>query len=344
MSGIGEVISTISPYKFLVIALVAFALVCTGYYLILKKRKTLELVPLLIMGTIGFVLIIIGMYLMIEKIFGLSFFTIGIGSFLLLLALMSFLTYLSISSNDSKIQNEKRKKSLLILDKKEIRRSIAISFTILFILLISFYFEKDTSPAAEVITAFGLVYIVIIGVYFGSRVYEKIKEITNAEEVLKIEYILDEIDDGAFRKKMKEIRGIKPNTQLRISETKKMPTSQSSKPQITIIHEGGDAIDLKDVRMIIEVNKKMTRVDPVVRNGKKNIFGEGDVMKIYMDKILGRKSDAVKVNDMPTDVESGDISSGITADWWNSGEEVEVIIIYKPTGKIISEMKREIDP
>lgn len=41
---------------------------------------------------------------------------------------------------------------------------------------------------------------------FGSRIYEKVKEIKDAEELLKIEFILDEINSDEFRKKMKELR------------------------------------------------------------------------------------------------------------------------------------------
>ena len=192
-----------------------------------------------------------------------------------------------------------------MLDRKEIRRSIAISFTILYILLISFYFREVESVThvisavnssvnetvlnvtanssfttitilnettnltgngltgeglthlSSVITAFTTVYLVIIGFYFGSRVYEKIKEIKDAEEALKIQYIMDEIEEDVFNKKMKKLRG-RINSQLRINATE-------GPNEITIEHRGGDDIDLKDTMIVIKMNEKETKINPVAR-------------------------------------------------------------------------------
>jgi hypothetical protein len=79
------------------------------------------------------------------------FFIAGITCFLSSLAVMSFLTYLSIHPDE----RHKRRKSF-ILDRKEIRRSIAITFTILYILLLTFYFREveSATQATSVLKTF----------------------------------------------------------------------------------------------------------------------------------------------------------------------------------------------
>lgn len=175
---------------------------------------------------IGIALVGVGIiYMQFTEDYYLSFFTIGVGSFILSLMVMSYLTELSLSEGD-------RRKSI-ILDRKEIRRSIAISLTILYILLISLYLREVASVLPptdnvtnvlttngttslintglttfkDVIVAFTGVYTVIISFYFGSRIYEKIKEIKNAEELLKIQFLLGDINSKDFRRKMNELRG-----------------------------------------------------------------------------------------------------------------------------------------
>ena len=189
--------------------------------------------------------------------FGAFLLFIGLSTFAFSLILMSFFTYFSIPAEEG----EKRIKSLIKLDRKEIRRSIAISFTILYISMISFYFQEaetvakslveasktapmNTTLAAQglthlssVITAFTTVYVLIIGFYFGSRVYEKIQEIKNAEEALKIQYIMGEIGSDVFKKKMGVLKGTSPNSQLE---------QKSDEKKITIEHKGGIDIIQKD--------------------------------------------------------------------------------------------------
>jgi len=236
-----------------------------------------------IVTVIGFAILTIynGIIDLSNNRFGSSLLCIGIGSFLLSLIIMSLFTYYSIPAKEA----AKRTKSLLKLDKKEIRRSITISFTILYIFMISFYFRELESAThvattvnsivnetvlnvtanssfttttilnktidltgnaltgeglthlSSVIKGFTTVYLVIIGFYFGSRVYEKIKEIKDAEEVLKIQYIMDEISEKEFKDKMEVLKGTSPSPQLEPeSDVKKM----------TIEHKGGIDIIQKD--------------------------------------------------------------------------------------------------
>ena len=303
--------------------------------------------------------------------FGASLLKIGIGSFILSLILMCFFTYFSIPAKEA----EKRIKSLIKLDRKEIRRSIAISFTILYILMISFYFHEVESATnvtsavnyfvnetvinvtanssfttttilnkttnltgnaltgeglthlKGVIDAFTTVYIIIIGFYFGSRVYEKIKEIKNAEDALKIQYIMDEIDSAEFNKKTKELRG-RINSQLRINATE-------SPKEITIEHRGGDDIDLKDTKIVIKMNEKQIKIDPVACAS--NMFKVTHKMVIYMEKTTTQDAITVTdiiVNNKSTGVKKEYISNGITE--WKKGKKVEVDVVYKPTKEIIS--------
>jgi uncharacterized membrane protein len=346
----------------------------------------------------AFALIIIGMIGLFNDHFGASLFPIGIGSFILSLVIMSCLTYLSIPAE----KGNKRRKSL-ILDRKEIRRSIAISFTILYILLISFYFyevEYVTSVVSivnstvnetvrnvttnssfttitilnkttnltgngltgeglthlsSIITAFTTVYVVIIGFYFGSRVYEKIKEIKNAEEALKIQYIMDEISEDDFDNKMEKLRRrIKPNSQLKI-----LKPIKSNKKEITIEHRGGENIGLKDIMMVIKIDKKRIKFDLIPSDNNKdgeepksNVFVVNDEMVIDMDKIIADDRDVITVNGKSISVKKKDIYDDIGDEFkWKKGEKltweksmkVEVNVIYKPTKEIISTMKKEID-
>jgi len=247
------------------------------------KAPVILIVVLIFIGIVSVIAIFKGVCDLFNNRFGASMLCTGIGSFLLSLIIMSFFTYFSIPAKET----EKRKKSLLKLDRKEIRRSIVISFTILYILMISFYFREVESAThvtsavnsfvnetvlnvtanssfttttilnkttnltgngltgegltlthlSRVIAAFTAVYLVIIGFYFGSRLYEKIKEIKDAEEALKIQYIIDEIGEEEFNKKMGVLKGTSPNSQLE---------QESDEKKITIEHKGGIDIIQKD--------------------------------------------------------------------------------------------------
>jgi hypothetical protein len=341
----------------IIIAIIAITIAII-IYSILSKNTTndhpLELASLLLLGAIGLALIINGINLAIEDNFGVSFASIGIGCFLFSLALMSYLTYCSIQDDE-----KRRRRSLLILDRKEIRRSLALSFTILFILLIAFYFleaervvnsafnslqtldENRTKLAVErltslsnVITAFTTIYVVIIGFYFGSRVYEKIKEIKNAEETLKIRYIMDDIEVNEFHAKMKVLRGLKTTPLLEIKAIK-------GGHKITIEHKGGDAIDLKNAKVTIEMNKKKTWIDPVAHAGKKDVFKEGEKMEIDMGDEIQDDDYPIKVANKETTKDTGikmkSFCNCITDGDWTPGGNVEITVIFTDTtGEIIS--------
>ena len=97
--------------------------------------------------------------------------------------------------------------------------------------------DEGLTHLSEIIATFTTVYIVIIGFYFGSRVYEKIKETKDAEETLKIRYVLDEIDETDFNTKMGVLKGIPPNSQ---------PEQTSDEKKITVEHKGSIDIIPKD--------------------------------------------------------------------------------------------------
>lgn len=338
-----------------------------------------------------------------EHMGAVLFFT-GILSFAISLLIMSFFTYFSSSAN-----NEQRVKSLFRLDRKEIRRSIAISFTILYIMIIAFFFQeaasvskslaaisnelgmgtpmntsmiaamnttltaKGITPLSNGLSAFTTVYLVIIGFYFGSRVYEKIKEIKDADEVLKIQYIMDEISEEDFDKKMEKLqRKVIPNSQLEITEI------ASAENKITIKHQGGENINLKDIRIIINVEKEeqieasenaqktngnnknvnmieshansklksSTRFDLVMDNRKEDgeepkltVFGVKDEMVITMKKKNNDACLAITVKGKPIVVTNNSCDNIGEGFMCNVDTTVEVSVIYKPTKEIIAEKK-----
>ncbi len=317
------------------------------------------------------ILILIPISLLSNLPFSTLFFIVGIISFLFSLIVISILTYLSIHPDES----HKRRKSF-ILDRKEIRRSIAITFTILYILLLTFYFREVESATQatsalktfvnetvinvtanssfttitiinnttnltgnhltgegltqhnSLISAFTALYAVIIGFYFGSRAYEKIKELKDAEEVLKIQYITDEIGEDEFREKRGVLRGITPNSQLKIIE----PIT-SEKKRITIKHNGGADIYLKAIDVVIKVCGKKTTLDLAQYVGNEDYFKVTEIMVIDM------KKGTITVDDV--NIIKENISSDALTTEWKSCEEIEVDVVYKPTKEIISPMEKE---
>jgi hypothetical protein len=319
------------------------------------------------------ILILIPISLLSNLPFSTLFFIVGIISFLFSLIVISILTYLSIHPDES----HKRRKSF-ILDRKEIRRSIAITFTILYILLLTFYFrevEYATYATSAVktfmnetvinvtanssystitiinnttnltgngltgegltqhnslISAFTALYAVIIGFYFGSRAYEKIKELKDADEVLKIQYIMDEIGKDEFTEKRGVLRGLKPNAQLVL-----LKPIISTEKKITIKHNGGDAIYLKDIMVIIKVKKLKTKFGLAPSDSEKDDFKVTEEMVIDME--TGKETITVD----GIDIKKNDLSDDGVAEVWNLNEEVEVNVVYKPTNEIISPMEKE---
>jgi hypothetical protein len=182
-------------------------------------------------------------------------------------------------------------------------------------------------------SAFTALYAVIIGFYFGSRAYEKIKELKDAEEVLKIQYIMDEIGADEFREKRWVLRGLKPNSQLEMKKDK-------DKNEITITHEGGDNIAISGIRMIMKVNKVKKKFDLLPSNSKqdKDIFEVTDKMVIKMEQ----KKVTFEVENKP--IPSHIYDDGVAMAEWNNTVDVEVNVVYKPTNEIISTMKWPINP
>lgn len=325
----------------------------------------------IILGLCIVVSTLISISLLSNLPFSTLFFIVGIISFLFSLAVMSLLTYLSIHPDES----HKRRKSF-ILDRKEIRRSIAITFTILYILLLTFYFREVESATQatsalktfvnetvinvtanssfttitiinnttnltgngltgegltqhnSLISAFTALYAVIIGFYFGSRAYEKIKELKDTDEVLKIQYIMDEIGADEFREKRGVLRGITQNSQLKIIE----PITREEK-RITIKHNGGADIYLKAIDVVIKVCGKKTTLDLAQSVGNEDYFKVTDVMVIDM------KKGTIAVDDV--NIIKENISSDALTTEWKSGDEIEVDVVYKPTKEIISPMEKQ---
>ena len=90
------------------------------------------------------------------------------------------------------------------LSKGEVRKSIVISLTFMYIILLSLSFVgKIEDSTTEIMKNFLYVYVVIIGFYFGSRLGERIKmlkELKNlkALDILQKRYAMGEIDDEVF--------------------------------------------------------------------------------------------------------------------------------------------------
>ena len=249
------------------------------------------------------------------------------------------------------------------LSRGEVRKSIVISLTVMYIILLSLSFDKTTHLATTNVTSnitalnvtaqtvpiqaignftqnFLYVYIVIIGFYFGSRLVERIKTFKELKDVdpldiAKKRYAMGDIDFDAF-KKIKIDLVTKPISQLKIIK--------ATEDEIRIKHEKGDDIDLKDVRMIIEANKKKTKIDPVARTSKKDVFEVTDEMVIHMKQVITPEKDAIEIDSKSTGVESSDISDGITDNEWKKNKDFKVIVIYKQIGETISEMKGKIAP
>ena len=121
------------------------------------------------------------------------------------------------------------------LSKGEVRKSIVISFTVIYIILLLLSFDKTTDLATtnnvtSTITTFNAtaqtvpiqaignftqnflyVYIVIIGFYFGSRLGEQVKmlkELSNIHslDIVRRRYAMGEIDFDALGKMSKDLK------------------------------------------------------------------------------------------------------------------------------------------
>ena len=329
----------------------------------------------IVVGTLILIhlLILIPISLLSDLPFSTLFSIVGIICFLFSLIVISILTYLSIPPDE----RHKRRKSF-ILDRKEIRRSIAITFTILYILLLTFYFREVESATQatsalktfvnetvinvtanssfttitiinnttnltgngltsegltqhnSLMSAFTALYAVIIGFYFGSRAYEKIKEPKDAEEVLKLQYIMDEIDSAVFKEKLIVLRGLKPNAQLELLKPIKLDS-------IIIKHKGGDVIDLEDIRVIITGNNVKKKFDLLPSESKqdKDVFEVADKMIIKIEN--GKVKIKVGNKSIPISDEKVSMAK------WDGTKEIEIDVVYRPTNEIIRTMKEPVN-
>ena len=125
------------------------------------------------------------------------------------------------------------------LSKGEVRKSIVIALTVVYIILLSLSFDKTTHLATNNVTSnitalnvtaqtvpiqaignftqnFLYVYIVIIGFYFGSRLVERFKMFTEVKDlspldIAKRRYAMGEIDFETFDKMKHEVEVSPPN-------------------------------------------------------------------------------------------------------------------------------------
>jgi len=109
----------------------------------------------------------------------------------------------------------------------------------------------------------------------------------------------------------------------------------STVKKITIKHNGGDAIYLKDIMVIIKVKKLKTKFGLAPSDSEKDDFKVTEEMVIDME--TGKKTITVE----RIDIKKNDISDDGVADVWKLDEEVEVNVVYKPTNEIISPMEKE---
>ena len=229
------------------------------------------------------------------------------------------------------------------LSKGEVRKSIVISFTVVYIILLVQSFEKTRELATSNVTInatvtaatnnattqaipieaignftqnFLYVYIIIIGFYFGSRLCEHFKVFQALKDVdpldiAKKRYAMGDIDSTTFN-------GIKNDFEaepvLKILEV--------NKDIIKIKHKGGEEIDLKNATMIIKANDKRITIHPVAPADKEVVFKAGDVMEI-------ENGGPIKIGDEPT---GGAVPP---SNRWEENGTVEVSLFYTGERKIM---------
>jgi len=246
------------------------------------------------------------------------------------------------------------------LSKGEVRKSIVISFTVVYIILLVQSFVKtlelatnnaitnaatnatnntfvipslNATTQAIPIEAIGnftqnflYVYIIIIGFYFGSRlcelfkVFQVLKDV-DPLDIAKKRYAMGDIDSTTF-KGIKNDLGAEPVLKI----------SDANKDIIKIEHGEGEAIDLKKTTMILKANDKKITIHTVAHPGKKAVFKAGDVMEINMTKVISpEKKDAITIGGKSTGVTKSDIS---VPDQWEGSGAVEVLLFYTGERKI----------
>ena len=228
------------------------------------------------------------------------------------------------------------------LSKGEVRKSIVISFTVVYIILLVQSFEKTRELATSNVTInatvtaatnnattqaipieaignftqnFLYVYIIIIGFYFGSRlcehfkVFEALKDV-DPLDIAKKRYAMGDIDSTTF-KGIKNDFGAEPVLEI----------LDANKDIIKIKHKGGDAIDLKKATMIIKAKDKKITIEPVAQADEKDVFKADDVMEIE--------------NGGPITIDGKSTGGAVPpSDRWEENGKVEVSLFYTGERKI----------
>lgn len=119
-------------------------------------------------------------------------------------------------------------------------------------------------------------------------------------------------------------------------------SATESPKEIIIKYEKGDDIDLKKVNMKIEVNKEETNVFPVAQENKRYIFKfkVNNKMVIDIEKIIGERNDAIKVDGKSTGVKGDNLPGGYLD--WKAGNAVKVTLADDQKGEILLEAERTI--
>ena len=102
---------------------------------------------------------------------------------------------------------------------------------------------------------------------------------------------------------------------------------------ITIIHAGGDVVDLKDIKIIVKCRKYVDIYDPAAQKNFYDAFGPMDVMIIDVEK------DKIYVNG--EDCHAVAVKKDLSDLWL--GYMVEVIFIHKPSGQVVLKLSGRAD-
>ena len=94
---------------------------------------------------------------------------------------------------------------------------------------------------------------------------------------------------------------------------------------ITIIHTGGDVVDLKEMRIVVKCGNNEWIYDPAAKAGNIDAFGPMDEMDINV------KEGKIRVNGNET---GGDFK-GRNNEELENNKIVEVNFIHKPTGQVV---------
>ena len=119
--------------------------------------------------------------------------------------------------------------------------------------------------------------------------------------------------------------------------------------RITIIHTGGDVVDLKDIKIIVKHGNTEIIYDSVEIEDEEDrymhyyeqrydAFGPMDKMDIYIDSNYEKKG-KIFVNDRLSVLEA----NYNPIHHLDSGKIVEIIFIHKPTGQVVLKLSGEVE-